>query len=55
MSKWKVTIEVDDPDDLNANDVRDSVEDAINKDTYMRAGRVTVEPLEEKAYVRRVA
>lgn len=47
MSKWVLTVEVDDPDNLNALDARESVEDAINKDTYMRVRHMTITPLKE--------
>jgi hypothetical protein len=50
MSRWRLVVEVEDPDNLPANDVRESVEDAIRGDTYMRVRRVTIEPVQEESH-----
>jgi hypothetical protein len=55
MSKWRVTVDLDDPDDYDAGEVRDLVkwalEDNINTED-MAVKAVTVEPREEVAHVR---
>jgi hypothetical protein len=55
MSKWRVIVDLDDPDDYDAGEVRDLVkwalEDNINTED-MAVKAVTLEPREEVARVR---
>lgn len=54
MSKWRVTVELDDPEDYNAGDIQDLVRWALEDSNYTtdRFTKVTVEPATEEAYVR---
>jgi hypothetical protein len=55
MSKWRVIVDLDDPDDYDAGEVQDLVkwalEDNINTED-MAVKAVTLEPREEVARVR---